>query len=99
MKKMNWTIRLGIFLIIFCIPFFLFIAIMPFLEMEAKIKITLSTISLIIGEILFWSGGILVGKELLENTNLTSTLKTGSKKEMKVRSHDDTPEIFVRDSG
>lgn len=37
---------------------------MPFLEMEAKIKITLSTISLIIGEILFWSGGILVGKEL-----------------------------------
>ncbi|MDE5420477.1 transporter suffix domain-containing protein [Labilibaculum sp. DW002] len=64
MKKKNWTIRLGIFLIIFCIPFFLFIAIMPFLEMEAKTKITLSTISLIIGEILFWSGGILVGKEL-----------------------------------
>lgn len=64
MKKKNWTIRLGIFLIIFCIPFFLFIAIIPFLEMEAKTKITLSTISLIIGEVLFWSGGILLGKEL-----------------------------------
>ena len=32
--------------------------------MESKTKITLSTISLVIGEVLFWSGGILVGKEL-----------------------------------
>jgi hypothetical protein len=32
--------------------------------MEAKSKITLSTISLIIGEVLFGVGGILVGKEL-----------------------------------
>ena len=32
--------------------------------MEAKTKITLSTISLIIGEVMFWVGGILVGKEL-----------------------------------
>ena len=64
MKKKNWKIRVGIFLIVFCIPFFLFIPIIPFLEMEAKSKITLSTISLIAGEVLFWSGGILVGKEL-----------------------------------
>ena len=64
MKKKNRIIRIGIFLIIFCIPFFLFIVIIQFLEMEAITKITLSTISLIIGEILFWLGGILVGKEL-----------------------------------
>jgi len=64
MKKKNWTIKLGIILIILCIPFFLLLPVIPFLEMEAKTKITLSTISLIIGEILFWSGGILVGKEL-----------------------------------
>ncbi len=64
MKKKNWIIRVGIFLIIFCIPFFLFIPIIPFLEMEGKTKITLSTISLIIGEVMFWVGGILVGKEL-----------------------------------
>ncbi len=64
MNKKNWLIRLGIFLIIFCIPFFLFLAIIPFLEMEVKTKITISTISLIIGEIAFWLGGILVGKEL-----------------------------------
>ena len=65
MHKKNWTIRAGIFLIIFCIPFFLFIPVTPFLEMEAKTKITLSTVALIVGEVLFWVGGILVGKELL----------------------------------
>ena len=65
MKKKNWIIKTGILLIILCIPFFLFIPIIPFLEMDAETKITISTISLIIGEVMFWVGGILVGKELL----------------------------------
>ena len=64
MNKKNWKIRTGIFLIIICIPFFLVIPAIPFLEAEAKTKITLTTISLVIGELLFWVGGILVGKEL-----------------------------------
>ncbi|NOU58526.1 transporter suffix domain-containing protein [Marinifilum caeruleilacunae] len=64
MKKKNWQIKLGIILMIACIPFFLILPVIPFLELEAKTKITLSTISLVIGEVLFWGGGILVGKEL-----------------------------------
>lgn len=64
MRKKNWKIRAGIILMVLCIPFFLFIPIIPFLEMEAKTKITFSSIALIIGEVLFWVGGILVGKEL-----------------------------------
>jgi len=64
MKKKNWKIRVGLFLVIFCIPFFLFIPAIPFLDMEAKSKMILSTVSLIIGEVLFWAGGILLGKEL-----------------------------------
>lgn len=32
--------------------------------MESKVKVTLSTISLVLGEVLFWAGGLLVGKEL-----------------------------------
>jgi hypothetical protein len=64
MKNKNLKIRVGIFLVIFCIPFFLFIPVIPFLDMDAKTKITISTISLVIGEVLFWVGGILVGKEL-----------------------------------
>jgi hypothetical protein len=64
MKKKNWIIRAGIFMIILCIPFFLILPVIPFLEMEADTKIKLSTISLVIGEVMFWVGGILVGKEL-----------------------------------
>ncbi len=63
MKK-NWQFKLGIILIIACIPFFLMIPVFPFLDLENKLKITLSTASLITGEVLFWSGGLLVGKEL-----------------------------------
>ncbi|MPQ49193.1 transporter suffix domain-containing protein [Marinifilum sp. N1E240] len=64
MEKKNWKIRVGIFLMIFCIPFFLIIPAIPFLDLESKTIITLSTISLIIGEVLFWGGGLLLGKEL-----------------------------------
>jgi len=64
MKKQNWKIRLGVALIIACIPFFLIIPVIPFLEMGNTTKVTLSTISLVIGEVLFWSGGLLLGKEL-----------------------------------
>lgn len=65
MQKKNRTIRVGIALIIACIPFFIIIPVIPFLELETKTKITLSTASLVVGEVLFWVGGILVGKELL----------------------------------
>lgn len=49
---------------IVCIPFFLIIPAIPFLEMENSSKVTWSTVSLVIGEVLFWSGGLLLGKEL-----------------------------------
>ena len=62
--KKNWQLRLGVILIIVCIPFFLIIPVIPFLDLEAKAMITLSTVSLVIGEVLFWSGGLLLGKEL-----------------------------------
>jgi len=63
-ERKNWTFKLGLFLIGFSIIFFLLIALIPFLRLENKTKITLSTISLIIGEVTFWSGGILVGKKV-----------------------------------
>ncbi len=62
--KKNWKIRLGIILVIVCIPFFLAIPIIPFTEMENSLKISISTGLLICGEVLFWSGGLLLGKEL-----------------------------------
>lgn len=65
MKNKNWKIKLGIAFIIACIPFFLVLPLIPFLEIENNVKITLSTVFLVIGEVLFWAGGLLVGKELL----------------------------------
>jgi len=62
--KQSWKLKTGIFLIVLCIPFFLVLPVIPFLEMENSTKITLSTVLLIIGEILFYAGGFLVGKEL-----------------------------------
>jgi len=64
MKQKNWKIKLGIILMIVCIPFFLAIPLTPLLDVDNKTKITISTVLLVIGEILFWSGGLLVGKEL-----------------------------------
>lgn len=63
-KKKNWQLKLGIILILACIPFFLIIPVIPFLDFEKNLKIGLSTASLVTGEVLFWSGGLLVGKEL-----------------------------------
>lgn len=64
MKKGNWKLRLGIVLMIVSVPFFLVLVIIPFGDFENKTKVTLSTISLVSGEILFWGGGLLVGKEI-----------------------------------
>ncbi len=64
MKNANWKIKLGIILMIISVPAFLAIPLVPFLDMDTETKITVSTVLLIIGEVLFWSGGLLVGKEL-----------------------------------
>jgi hypothetical protein len=64
MKQKNWKLRIGIALIIGCIPFYLVLPIIPFLGIDNKLKIFLSTLSIILGEVSFWAGGFLVGKEL-----------------------------------
>jgi hypothetical protein len=64
MKKVNWKLKIGIILMIVSVPPFLALPVIPFLDFDSKTKITLSTLFLITGEVLFWSGGLLVGKEL-----------------------------------
>jgi hypothetical protein len=63
MKK-TLKFKIGLILIIVCMPFFLAIPVVPFLKLESGMKITISTVLLVAGEILFWSGGLLLGKEL-----------------------------------
>ena len=43
---------------------FLCIPVVPFLNIDGKTKVTVSTILFILGEVTFWGGGVLVGKEL-----------------------------------
>jgi hypothetical protein len=65
MKKYNWKFKLGIISMALSVIFFLSIPIVvPFLNFDTKTKVTISTVLLIIGEITFWGGGLLVGKEL-----------------------------------
>ncbi len=64
MKNANWKIKTGIILMIVSIPVFLVAFLVPFLNIDGKQKVTFTTILLIVAEVLFWSGGLLVGKEL-----------------------------------
>lgn len=60
----NRQIKLGIFLMIFSGVFFAATFIIPFFDLPTKIKLIASTTSLVLMEVVFWSGGLLVGKEL-----------------------------------
>ncbi len=64
MATKNWKVKLGITLVVFSCLLFLSLPLIPFLDFENKTKITITTASFIIAEITFWSGGILLGKEL-----------------------------------
>jgi hypothetical protein len=65
MKKKNWKFRMGLILMIVSVPLFLALPVIPFLDFDGKTKVAVSTVLLVMGEILFWSGGLLVGKELV----------------------------------
>jgi hypothetical protein len=64
MKNKNRRIKLGIFLMIFSGVFFAATLVFPLTELPVRTKVIASTTSLILMEIVFWSGGLLVGKEL-----------------------------------
>lgn len=64
MENKNWRFKLGLFLVILSCLLFLMLPIIPFLSIANNTKITITTILFIIAEITFWSGGLLLGKEL-----------------------------------
>lgn len=64
MKRSRYF-KWGIVLLIVCVLAFLAIPVVPFLSIGDGAKVTIGTILFVIGEIAFWTGGILVGKDLL----------------------------------
>jgi hypothetical protein len=63
-NKTNLRIKLGIFLMVFSGVFFALTLIIPLLELPARTKVVAATSSFIMMEVVFWAGGLLVGKEL-----------------------------------
>lgn len=63
-KKNNWKFKLGIVIMVVSVILFLSLPVIPFLPIDHKTKITISTVVFIIAEVTFYGGGFLVGKEL-----------------------------------
>lgn len=63
-QSKNWQIKLGIFLMIFSGVFFAASFIIPLFNLTSKTKLIAISTSLILMEVVFWTGGLLVGKEL-----------------------------------
>ena len=63
-KKVKF--RLGIILISVSVLLFLIIFSLPFITMDTKVKIALTTALIVVGEVSFWAGTILIGKEVYQ---------------------------------
>jgi hypothetical protein len=61
----NWKFKTGIFLIVISTLLFMSLLVVPFLGVNGKTKITITTVIIVLGEVTFWIGGFLLGKELL----------------------------------
>lgn len=75
---------------VLAVPMFLFLPVIPFLDLDNKTKISLSTVLFIIAEITFWSGGLLVGKELFSKYKSYFNPKNWFKKNVKEQDELDT---------
>ena len=61
----NWKFKTGITLIIISTLLFTSLFAVPFLDVDGKTKIAITTVAIVLMEITFWVGGFLLGKELL----------------------------------
>lgn len=64
LKEKNWKFKLGLTLVLLSLIFFALLVIIPLLNIERQTKITYTTISFITAEVLFYTGGFLIGKEV-----------------------------------
>lgn len=98
MDKKKLKFRLGIILISVSVAFFLIIFAMPFVSMDTKIKIGLTTTLIVVGEVCFWVGTLLIGKEVY--IKFMAKLKSGewlAKKKEDESNLDDNPKLNQKD--
>jgi hypothetical protein len=65
MNKANWSKRVGFFLIILSCVLYGLIAILPFLPLSTPAKIAAAPALVLLGELTFWPGSVLLGKEVI----------------------------------
>jgi len=87
MDKKKLKFRLGIILISVSVAFFLIIFAIPFIPMNLKVKVALTTTLVIVGEVSFWVGTLLIGKEVYKK--FMAKLKSGEWLEKKKEKIDD----------
>jgi len=87
MDKKKLKFRLGIILISVSVAFFLIIFTIPFIPMNLKVKVALTTTLVIVGEVSFWVGTLLIGKEVYKK--FMANLKSGEWLEKKKEKPED----------
>jgi hypothetical protein len=65
-KNKNWKFKLGLLLVLMSLIFFALLAVIPMLDIERDKKIWFTTFSFIAAEVLFYTGGFLLGKEMFD---------------------------------
>lgn len=63
---MNWNKRIGIALIVLSFVFYGLIPLLPFLPLNTSTKVAAAPILALLGELVFWPGGALLGREVVE---------------------------------
>jgi len=66
MEKQNWKFKLGVVLVSISMVIFLFIFFIPLLNTTDKNKIFIAGAAAVAAEVFFWSGGLLLGKQILD---------------------------------
>jgi hypothetical protein len=64
MNRKKLKFRMGIILISVSVFIFLLIFALPFLSIGPKVIIALTSVFIVAGELLFWGGVLLIGKEV-----------------------------------
>jgi hypothetical protein len=62
---MSWSKRIGIFLVVMSVVFYGLIPVLPFLPLSTPTKIAAAPALVLLGELVFWPGGLLLGKEVI----------------------------------
>lgn len=63
-KHRNWKFKLGLLMVLISVIFFALLVIIPMLNIKKEEKIWFTTFSFVTAEVLFYTGGFLLGKEM-----------------------------------